>query len=74
MTKALKFGLPAGLALALFSSAAFAAEGAVADRRMKRDAEDLVEQVPGVTQVHNHLRIDTARINGAVDANGHAVQ
>ncbi|MFN8601817.1 MAG: BON domain-containing protein [Candidatus Binatia bacterium] len=49
-------------------------EGAVADRRMKRDAEDLVEQVPGVTQVHNHLRIDTARINGAVDANGHAVQ
>ncbi|MBL8526891.1 MAG: cation acetate symporter [Burkholderiales bacterium] len=32
MTKALKFGLPAGLALALFSSAAFAAEGAVADR------------------------------------------
>ena len=49
-------------------------EGTVADRRMKRDAEDLVEQIPGVTQVHNHLRIDTARINGAVDANGHAVQ
>lgn len=32
MTKALKFGLPAGLALALFSSAALAGEGAVADR------------------------------------------
>jgi cation/acetate symporter len=32
MTKALKFGLPAGLALALFSAAAFAAGGAVADK------------------------------------------
>ena len=48
-------------------------EGTVADRRMKRDAEDLVEQIPGVMQVHNHLRIDTARVSGAVDANGHAV-
>lgn len=49
-------------------------DGTVPDRRMKRDAEDLVESVPGVTQVHNHLRVDTGRVTGAVDANGHAVQ
>lgn len=48
--------------------------GTVPDRRMKREAEDLVERVPGVQQVHNHLRVEAARVTGAVDANGHAVQ
>ncbi|HEY8517657.1 MAG TPA: BON domain-containing protein [Candidatus Binatia bacterium] len=32
-------------------------EGSVEDRQMKRDAEDLVEQIPGVKQVHNRLRV-----------------
>ncbi len=33
--------------------------GAVPDRRMKRAAEDLVEECSGVKHVHNALRIDT---------------
>lgn len=49
-------------------------EGNVSDRRMKRDAEDLAETVPGVQQVHNRLRIDTAGITGAEDANGRPVR
>lgn len=49
-------------------------DGTVPDRRMKRDAEDLVERVPGVEQVHNHLRVDTANVTGAVDSNGHTVR
>jgi osmotically-inducible protein OsmY len=32
-------------------------EGTVPDRRMKRLAEDLAEQAPGVRDVHNHLRV-----------------
>ena len=32
-------------------------EGTVPDRRMKRLAEDLAEQSPGVRDVHNHLRV-----------------
>ncbi|HEX9305524.1 MAG TPA: BON domain-containing protein [Thermoanaerobaculia bacterium] len=32
-------------------------EGVVEDRRMKRMAEDLVENCPGVKQVHNRLRV-----------------
>ena len=49
-------------------------EGNVSDRRMKRDAEDLAETVPGVQQVHNRLRIDTAGITSAEDANGRPVR
>lgn len=49
-------------------------EGTVPDRRMKRDAEDLVERVAGVGQVHNHLRVQSGPITGAVDSNGHAVR
>jgi len=33
-------------------------EGTIADRSMKRMAEELVEDSPGVKQVHNRLRID----------------
>ena len=32
-------------------------EGSVPDRRTKRLAEDVVEDTPGVKQVHNRLRI-----------------
>jgi hypothetical protein len=32
-------------------------QGSVPDRRMKRMAEDVVEDVQGVRQVHNHLRV-----------------
>ncbi|MEW6268576.1 MAG: BON domain-containing protein [Thermodesulfobacteriota bacterium] len=32
-------------------------EGSVEDRQTKRDAEDLVEQISGVKQVHNRLRV-----------------
>lgn len=32
-------------------------EGTVSDRRMKRCAEDCAEDVPGVSQVHNRLRV-----------------
>jgi osmotically-inducible protein OsmY len=32
-------------------------EGTVDDRRQKRLAEDLAEDVPGVKDIHNHLRI-----------------
>jgi hypothetical protein len=35
--------------------------GSVPDRRMKRAAEDLVEECSGVSQVHNALRIDADR-------------
>lgn len=49
-------------------------EGLVPDRRMKRDAEDLAETVPGVQQVHNRLRIDTGTITGAEDTSGHQVR
>jgi osmotically-inducible protein OsmY len=35
--------------------------GTVPDRRMKRAAEDLVEECSGVKQVHNALRVDSAR-------------
>lgn len=35
--------------------------GTVPDRRMKRAAEDLVEECSGVKQVHNALRVDGAR-------------
>lgn len=31
-------------------------EGCVADRQMKRDAEDCIESISGVRQVHNRLR------------------
>jgi osmotically-inducible protein OsmY len=40
--------------------------GAIEDRRMKRLAEDCVEAVPGVKDVHNQLRI------GPADRGGHA--
>ncbi|HEY1250680.1 MAG TPA: BON domain-containing protein [Thermoanaerobaculia bacterium] len=33
-------------------------EGTVNDRRSKRLAEDLIEDLPGVKQVHNRLRVD----------------
>jgi hypothetical protein len=33
-------------------------DGTIADRAMKRMAEELVEDSPGVKQVHNRLRID----------------
>jgi hypothetical protein len=35
-------------------------EGTVEDRRTKRAAEDVVEDVPGVKQVHNRLRVQAA--------------
>jgi hypothetical protein len=44
-------------------------QGTVPDRGMKRIAEDLLDYVQGVQQVHNQLRVQTA-ISGAVDANG----
>lgn len=49
-------------------------EGTVPDRRMKRDAEDLVERVAGVAQVHNRLRVQISPITGAVDSDGHTVR
>jgi hypothetical protein len=33
-------------------------EGTVSDRRSKRMAEDLIEDLPGVKQVHNRLRVE----------------
>lgn len=42
--------------------------GAIEDRRMKRLAEDCVEAVPGVKDVHNQLRVGPA----AADRSGHA--
>jgi hypothetical protein len=32
-------------------------EGSVRERQMKRDAEDCVEAIPGVQQVHNRIRV-----------------
>jgi osmotically-inducible protein OsmY len=32
-------------------------EGSVRERQMKRDAEDCVESIPGVHQVHNRIRV-----------------
>lgn len=49
-------------------------EGTVPDRRMKRAAEDLVERVVGVAQVHNHLRVQSSPITGAVDSEGRVVR
>ena len=49
-------------------------EGTVPDRRMKRDAEDLVERVAGVAQVHNRLRVQSSPITGAVDSDGHSIR
>jgi osmotically-inducible protein OsmY len=34
-------------------------DGSVPDRRMKRDAEDRVEEISGVRQVHNRLRVES---------------
>jgi hypothetical protein len=34
-------------------------EGAVPDRRTKRGAEDCVEEISGVRQVHNRLRVES---------------
>ena len=34
-------------------------EGSVRTRQMKRDAEDCVEAIPGVQQVHNRIRVET---------------
>jgi BON domain len=36
-------------------------EGTVSERRMKRDAEDCAESVPGVREVHNRIRIDAGQ-------------
>jgi hypothetical protein len=36
-------------------------EGAVPDRRMKRDAEDCLEEVCGVREIHNRIRVGSAR-------------
>jgi BON domain len=36
-------------------------EGAVPDRRMKRDAEDCVELISGVREIHNRIRVGGAR-------------
>jgi osmotically-inducible protein OsmY len=44
--------------------------GAIEDRRMKRLAEDCVEQVPGVKDVHNQLRIGES--STAADRSGQA--
>ena len=43
------------------SGAEVTLSGSVADRRMKRAAEDLIEECSGVKQVHNALRIDAER-------------
>jgi hypothetical protein len=48
-------------------------QGTVRDRSMKRLAEDLVDGVQGVQQVHNQLRIQAVPIDGAVDASGRRV-
>ena len=34
-------------------------DGSVCERRMKRDAEDCVESIHGVREVHNRIRVDT---------------
>jgi osmotically-inducible protein OsmY len=34
-------------------------EGCVLDRQMKRGAEDCIESISGVRQVHNHLRVSS---------------
>jgi osmotically-inducible protein OsmY len=39
-------------------------EGTVEDRRMKRRAEDCIEDVSGVSQVHNRLRIGSQQEQG----------
>ena len=39
--------------------------GSVPDRRMKREAEDIAEDVMGVKQVHNALRVTPAEHSGA---------
>ncbi|HEX3476386.1 MAG TPA: BON domain-containing protein, partial [Kofleriaceae bacterium] len=43
--------------------------GAIEDRRMKRLAEDCVEAIPGVKDVHNQLRIGEST---TADRGGHA--
>ena len=45
-------------------------EGFVEDRRMKRFAEDCAEDVPGVTQVHNRLRVRPTGGSEAEQGNG----
>ncbi len=45
-------------------------DGTVPDRRSKRLAEDIVEQIPGVQDVHNRLRV---RRDGGIDPGGFAV-
>jgi hypothetical protein len=43
------------------SGAEVTLSGSVPDRRMKRAAEDMIEECSGVKQVHNALRIDAER-------------
>jgi hypothetical protein len=44
--------------------------GAVSDRSDKRRAEDLIEQVSGVRDVHNHLRVSRQEEAGGVGRSG----
>ncbi|HEV7734494.1 MAG TPA: BON domain-containing protein [Candidatus Binatia bacterium] len=45
-------------------------DGTVEDRRMKRRAEDCVEELPGVRQVHNRLVVQTASEQPGIAAQG----
>jgi osmotically-inducible protein OsmY len=36
-------------------------EGTVEHRRIKRDVEDLADEVSGVRQVHNRLRVESGQ-------------
>jgi len=40
-------------------------QGAVPERHMKRDAEDCIESISGVRQVHNQLRVEAAGAAGS---------
>jgi hypothetical protein len=42
-------------------------QGTVLARSMKHQAEDLAEAVPGVTDVHNHLRVMKGVLNELKD-------
>jgi hypothetical protein len=43
-------------------------EGTVETKRDKRRAEDLVENVPGITNVQNHLVVGTPTTNAVIAA------
>lgn len=42
--------------------------GTVADRRQKRYAEDAIENVPGVREIHNRIRVQPSQVRDYQDA------